>query len=62
MLRDDYYNPLENVKMYFSMKKEVIIKHWNGITTIPNPFKVLSYTIVVKGVGICLKYSDFEIN
>ena len=62
LLRGDYYNQHENVKMHFFIKKEVIMKYWNGINTIPNPFKALSCTFVVKGVEICLKYSDFEIN
>lgn len=44
--------------MHFYMKKEVIMKHWNGISTIPNPFETLSYTFVVKGVGICHKFSE----
>ena len=61
LLRGDYYNQLENVKMHFFMKKEVIMKHWNGINTISNPFKALSWMFVVKGVGICLKFSNSKL-
>ena len=63
LLRGDYYNQHENVKMHFSIKKEVIMKHWNGISTIPNPFQALSCTFVVKGVQFCPeKKNDFEIS
>jgi len=33
LLRGDYYNKLEIDKMDFSIKKEVIMKHWNGINS-----------------------------
>ena len=56
LLMGDYYNQLENVKMHFSIKKDVIVMHWNGINTIPNSFKAFSCTYVVKDVGICLKF------
>ena len=62
LLRGDYYNQHENVKMHFSTKKEVIMKHWNGISTIPNPFQALSCTFVVKGVQFCPEKNDFEIS
>ena len=62
LLSGDYYNQHENVKMHFFIKKEVKMKHWNYINTISNPFKALSCIFVVKGVRVCLKYSDFEIN
>ena len=38
----DYYNKLEIDKMHFSMKKEVIMKHWNGI----NSARHLVYCII----------------
>ena len=56
LLRGDYYNQLENVKMHFSIKKDVIVMHWNSINTTPNPFEAFSCTYVVKDVGICLKF------
>ena len=61
MPRGDYYNQLENVKLHFSMKKEVIMKYWNGINAIPNPFQALSCTFVEKGVGICHKFSNSKL-
>ena len=62
LLRGDYYNQHENVKMHFSIKKQVIMKHWNDISTIPNPLNAVSCTFAVKVKGVSLNQSDFEIN
>ena len=38
----DHYNQLEKVKTHFIVNNEVVEKHWNGISNIPNLFKALS--------------------
>ena len=38
------------------------MKHWNGISTIPNPFQALSCAFVVKGVQFCPEKNNFEIS
>ena len=46
--------------MHFIVNKEVIKKHWKGISPIPNPFGALSFTFIAKGSGIYHKTSNFE--
>ena len=44
------------------MNKEVIKKHWNGISTIPKLFGALSFTFIAKGTGIYDKTSNLKKN
>ena len=56
----DHYNQLEKVKTHFIVNNEVVKKHWNGISNIPNPFGALSFTFIAMGAGIYHKTSNFE--